>query len=206
MQRRSFNLALGAVAAAPFITARAAAAPHWSLTADVAESCSCEIPCPCNFGRPTDLKCEGSRLIQITEGSIDGASLAGIGFVATFDMGNWARIYVDEKLGERQRAAFEAVFPLAFAGFHKLMQTRQYVPLTVSRSADTVRFEVPESTVEIRMMRGLHDAPIRINGLPSPVFHDYTQYESVVHEHHSEQADFSHRETNGFTSRMIVAV
>lgn len=71
MKRRDFNRVLGAVAVAPAIlgNARSAeAAPVWSLAANVAECCSCEIPCPCNFGRPTDLRCDGNRLIEITKG------------------------------------------------------------------------------------------------------------------------------------------
>jgi hypothetical protein len=47
---------------------RAAArrAPAWHITATVAESCSCTISCPCNFGgEPNRNPCEGNRLIAI---------------------------------------------------------------------------------------------------------------------------------------------
>ena len=52
--------------------------------------------------------------------AIDGASLAGIGFVVTFEMGKWARVYLDESLDAARVEAFEQLFPLAFAGFAKL--------------------------------------------------------------------------------------
>jgi hypothetical protein len=208
MKRRQFNLGVGAAIAAPAVlntAAAAAAAPSWSLTADVAESCSCEIPCPCNFGRPTELRCDGSRLIQITEGSVGGADLAGISFIATFEMRKWTRIYVDESLSEAQMQAFDKIFPIAFKGFHKLMRSMERVPLTVERTAETVRFSVPASTVEIKLLKGIDGKSITIDGLPSPAFFNYKQYESVVHTHKSEDAEFSHSGTNGFTSKMIVS-
>ncbi|MEQ8660501.1 MAG: DUF1326 domain-containing protein, partial [Gammaproteobacteria bacterium] len=184
--------------------ALAAGAP-WALEADVAECCGCPIPCPCNFGRPTENVCNGNRLIQITEGSIAGADLAGISFLATFEMGKWVRIYLDETVAGARLAAFEAVFPLAFHGFHKLMVAQERVPLTVTRGTDTLAYGVPDSAVEMKLVAGLGGKPITIDNLPSPAFHNYTQYESVVHRHKSTSGEFSYSGTNGFTSRMIVA-
>jgi len=208
MKRRKFNQLLGAAAVVPTILgaqAVAGSASEWSLAADVAESCSCEIPCPCNFGRPTKLRCDGSRLIQITEGSIDGADLAGISFVATFEMREWVKVYVDETLSDAQMEAVEKILPAAFGGFHKLMRSMERVPLTVERSDTTVRYSVPASTVEIKLLEGMDGKPIKIEGLPSPAFYDYVQYESVTHTHKSADGEFSHTGTNGFTSRMIVS-
>ncbi len=208
MNRREFNTYLGAAAAASTTLGSAAAlaaGAQWALEADVAECCSCEIPCPCNFGRRTDLQCNGNRLIQITQGSIDGADLAGVSFLATFEMGKWVRIYVDEAIDDAHHAAFEKVFPLAFQGFHKLMVAKERVPMTVTRTATTVAYTVPDSAVEMKLMTGLGGKPITIDNLPSPAFYNYTQYESVVHRHKSDSAEFSHSGTNGFTSRMIVA-
>ncbi|MGR8921614.1 MAG: DUF1326 domain-containing protein [Gammaproteobacteria bacterium] len=203
MDRREFSLALGAVTAAPAVLAKSA--DTWQITADVAESCGCEIPCPCNFGRKTKLKCEGSRLVSITDGHVGGESLAGVAMVITFEMGKWTKIYLDENMTAAQRAAFDKVFPVAFAGFKKLMREMEYVPLTVERSEKKLRFSVPASTVEIVMMPGLDGEPIRVNGLPSAFFHDYVQYESVVHKHESADSTFSYSGTNGFTSRLEAA-
>jgi len=171
----------------------AAATPAWSLEADIAECCSCAIPCPCNFGHPTEKMCEGNRLIRITQGRVDGAALAGIDFLVSFSMRKWTRIYVSDALGEAQYAAFERILPLGV----------ERVRLSVTRDAQTIRFATPASRVEMKLVAGLDGAPIRITGLPSPVFHDYVQYESVVHEHVSDGARWSHSGTNGFTSRMI---
>lgn len=208
MKRREFNLFMGAAAALPTaLSARAMAesGATYSLVADVAESCSCEIPCPCNFGRPTDLTCHGSRLIQITSGTVEGLDLAGVGFVVTFEMGKWTKLYLDERLSDAQSAAFDKALPTVFGGFKKLMRSMERVPLTVARGSDVVRFSVPESSVEISLMRGRNGKPIAIENLPSPVFHEYRQYESVVHRHASADAEFSYSGTNGFTSKMIVS-
>lgn len=205
MNRRDFNFGIGAAMLGATLAqgARAGGTTPWSVVADVAECCSCAIPCPCNFGRPTDKRCEGNRLIQIREGFVGDAGLAGTDFLVTFEMGEWARIYVSDALADAQHAAFERILPLAFSGFHKLLRSTERVRLEVTRDADAVKFSTPASRVEMTRLAGLDGQPIRISGLPSPVFHDYVQYESVVHTHRSDGADWSHSGTNGFTSRMI---
>ncbi|MGR8947973.1 MAG: DUF1326 domain-containing protein [Gammaproteobacteria bacterium] len=207
MKRRDFNHFLGLAAAASTVlgASTASAGGAWSFTADIAECCSCEIPCPCNFGRPTKLRCDGSRLIQIRDGHAGKQDLAGISFVATFEMREWAKIYVDETLNEKQMAALESIMPLAFKGFHKLKKSMITVPLTVSRSAETVSFETPEIEVKMKLLKGMDGKAIKISGLPSPAFYDYTQYESVAHRHKGGDREWSHSGTNGFTSRMVVS-
>ena len=84
------------------------------------------------------------------------------------------------------------------------MVAQERVPFTIERGAATIRFSVPDSTVEMKRVNGLDGGPIRIDNLPSLVFYEYTQYESVVHRHRSASGEFSAQETNGFTSKMIV--
>ncbi|MGD8340070.1 MAG: DUF1326 domain-containing protein [Gammaproteobacteria bacterium] len=208
MQRRNFNRTLGAAALAPMLlgkSRKARAAGEWSLAADVAECCSCEIPCPCNFGRPTTLRCDGNRLIEIREGQVDDLDLAGVRFLVAFEMGQWTRIYVDDALTDSQSAAFDAILPLAFAGFQRGARSIERVPLSVDRSADLIRFAVPDSEVEMKPLRGLNGELIRINGLPSNAFFGYVQYESVRHVHRGADRQWSHSGTNGFTSQMIAS-
>ena len=179
-------------------------AQEWAVTADVAESCSCEVSCPCNFGQPTADRCDGNRLIAITDGRYDGVDLSGVTFLVTFEMRVRTKIYVDESTSDRQMEAFEALLPVAFGGFHRGMRSLERVPLTVERTGDRVRFAGPESTVEMELMRGLDGQAITIDGLPSPVYLDYTQYRSSTHTHTAAGDGFSHAGTNGFTSRMEV--
>jgi len=208
MKRRDFSKLLGAAAVAPVLRPMRALAEEpraWSFVADVSECCSCEIPCSCNFGRPEQTFCHGTRLIQIREGQLDGANLAGINFAVTFYMGQWTRIYIDDSLGESQSATLDRLLPLAFGGFDRGARVKERVPLTIVPGTDTFRFSVPESTVEMKLMPGLNGEPIRITGLPSTAYHDYIQYESVVHTHAGPDESWSHVGTNGFRSVMRVS-
>ena len=212
MLRRDFGKLLGAVAAGP-ILAPAGALAHepvraarrrWELRADIADCCSCDIPCSCNFGRPESV-CHGTRLIRIREGQLEGADLAGIDFVVTFFMGRWSRIYIDESMGAARAATLERLLPVAFGGFDRNARVRARVPLTIEEGTDSFRFSVPESTVEMKLLPGLGGSPIRITGLPNPAYHDYVQYESVVHAHTGPDLQWSHSATNGFRSVMRVS-
>ena len=206
MKRRDFNTILGAAAIAPTWLAReAAAAPAWTLAANIAECCSCEIPCPCNFGRLTTLRCDGNRLIEIYQGQVDDADLAGVRFLVTFEMGQWTRVYVDEGMDHRQMAAFEAIMPLAFSGFLRLSRSVERVPMTVVRTDELIQFSTPASEVEMKPLAGLDGGRISINGLPSNVYYDYVQYESVRHVHKGPDREWSHTGTNGFVSRMLAS-
>ena len=209
MLRRDFSKMLGVLAAAPILTPAKALAGEprpeprrrFEFRADIAECCSCDIPCSCNFGRPESV-CHGTRLIRIREGQLDGANLAGISFVVTFFMRNWTRIYVDDSLSATQMATLDRLLPEAFAGFDRPARVKARVPLTIAESSDTFRFSVPESTVEMKLFPGLDGIPIRITGLPNPAYHDYVQYESVVHTHNGPDERWSHVGTNGFQSVM----
>lgn len=195
---------MGSSTVEPSTSGAAQVAPSWSFTADVAECCSCDIPCSCNFGRPEAGTCHGTRLIQIREGQMEGEDLRGIDFVVTFHMGQWTRIYVDQSLTEAQSSALDRLLPVAFAGFDRGARVKEHVPLTIERSEDTFSFRVPESTIEMRLLPGLDGGPIRIENLPNPAYHDYVQHESVVHEHRSPDAEWSYSGTNGFRSVMRV--
>jgi hypothetical protein len=205
MDRREFNRKLvGALAVTPAIApfAATAQARRYSLVADVAECCSCAIPCSCNFGRPEAGTCHGTRLIQIREGDLDGASLAGLRFAVTFEMRVWTRIYMDDSMTAAQTATLEQLLPVAFAGFDRQARAKVRAPLTMQETADGFRFGVPESTVEMKLLPGLDGSRIMITGLPNPAYRDYVQHESVVHTHRSADAEWSHSGTNGFRSVM----
>ena len=208
MNRRDFNKVLSAAAIVPAGLAgsrSAKAADTWSLQANLAECCSCEIPCPCNFGRPTRERCDGNRLIEIFDGNLNGTDLAGLRFLVTFEMGKWTRIYIDESLDEAQQYTLDALLPRAFAGFYNGARSIERVPLTVTRSDELITIDTPASKVEMKPLAGLDGERITIDGLPSNAFHDYVQYESVRHVHNGPDLQWLHSGTNGFTSRMIAS-
>ncbi len=183
-----------------------AAAPNWHVTATVAESCSCTVSCPCNFGgSPNRNPCEGNRLIAIRSGHYEDVDLAGVTFLVTFTMRDWSKIYVSDKVTEKQMAAVEALLPIAFAGFHRGMLSFTKAPITMEIAEKRVKFSGPESSVEMEAMTGFEGRPVKILNLPNPAYQDYTQYRSVVHTHASDKAKWSHSGTNGFTSTMDVS-
>jgi hypothetical protein len=182
-----------------------AAAPNWHVTATVAESCSCTISCPCNFGgEPTKNPCEGNRLIAIKAGHYEDVDLAGVSFLVTFTMRTWSKIYVSDKVTDKQMAAVESLLPIAFAGFHRGMLSFTKAPITMDITDTRVRFSGPESSVDMEVMSGFGGKPVKVMNLPSPAFQDYTQYKSISHTHSSDKATFKYSGTNGFTSTMDV--
>src|SRR4029079_574794 len=137
------------IAAAVLVTAISAppraAAPNWHVTATVAESCSCTISCPCNFGgNPNRNPCEGNRLIAITSGHYEDVDLTGVSFLVTFTMREWSKIYVSDKVSAAQQQAVEALLPIAFAGFHRGMLSFTKAPITMDTTGKRVRVSGPE--------------------------------------------------------------
>ena len=204
MTTRAFVLGLSiamlALAAPP-----RAAAPNWHITATVAESCSCTISCPCNFGgNPNRNPCEGNRLIAIKSGHYEAVDLAGVSFLVTFEMRGWSKIYVSDKVTDRQKDAVEALLPIAFAGFHRGMLSFTRAPITMEITDKRVTFSGPESSVDMAVMTGYDGKPVKILNLPNAAYQDYTQFKSISHTHKSDKATWSHSGTNGFTSTMDV--
>lgn len=204
MTRRAFafgvSVALLALAAPP-----RAAAPNWHITATVAESCSCTISCPCNFGGdPNVHPCEGNRVIAIKSGHYEDVDLAGVTFLVTFEMRSWSKIYVSDKVSDRQKDAVEALLPIAFAGFQRGMLSFTKAPITMEMTPTRVTFSGPESSVDMEVMKGYDGKAVKILNLPNPAYQDYTQFKSVSHKHTSADHSWSHSGTNGFTSTMDV--
>ena len=182
-----------------------AAAPNWHITATVAESCSCTVSCPCNFGgEPNRNPCEGNRLISITSGHYEDVDLKGVAFLVTFTMRSWSKIYVTDRVSDKQMAAVEALLPIAFAGFHRGMLSFTKAPITMNITDTKVTFSGPESSVEMDVMKGFGGKPVKIMNLPSAAYQDYTQFRSVSHTHTSATHNWKHAGTNGFVSTMDV--
>ena len=178
----------------------------WQLSATVAESCSCTVSCPCNFGgEPSRMPCEGNRFITIDSGRYRNVDLAGVQLLVTFNMRNWSKIYLSDTVSDRQMQAVEALLPLAFAGFHKGMLSFTKAPITMDATDTRVRFSGPESSVEMEVVKGFNGQAIKVHNLPSAVFQDYTQFRSVSHTHATAAHSWSHKSTNGFTSKWNAA-
>lgn len=196
-----FTLAVAIVSLAVVVPSRAQMT-KWRLTATVAESCSCTVSCPCNFGgEPSRLPCEGNRFITIDQGHYQDVDLAGVQLLVTFNMRNWSKIYVSDRVSERQMKAVDAMLPLAFAGFHKGMLSFTKAPITMEATESRVRFSGPESSVDMEVIKGFNGQAIKVHNLPSAVFQDYTQFRSVSHTHATTAHTWNHTGTNGFMSK-----
>lgn len=187
------------------------AAPQWAIKADYAESCSCNPTCPCLFGSPSTLgKCEGNNLIEIKAGHYRGVRLDGVSVVSAFSLGKWLKVYVNEGATDEQVTAVlellkqKETFGIIYGGNTEIL-TVEKAPISVARTATTVTFSVPDSTVEIEMMKGKGGQPIRIQNLPVPFVNDHTQYKSVVNTHTSDGRTFKYSGTNGLTSTINVS-
>jgi hypothetical protein len=107
----------------------------WNLKAQIVESCSCNMLCPCWFLNKDLMKvdqgwCDSAILFRIQEGKSDGVNLAGRSVVVAvdlpgptmFDGNGTARVCVDDKATPAQVAQLEAIFqgkkggPMAILG------------------------------------------------------------------------------------------
>lgn len=193
------GLALGAASATT-----SSQSVSWRVAADVAESCSCDVTCPCNFGSsPTHDYCHGNRLYEVSAGHYGDTDVTGLKFLVTFSMGEWAKLYVSDEATDAQMDALEGLVPHVLGGFESWgILSTQKVPLQVERSSTKVKYSVPESVVEMDVMTGFGGEPVRVEHLPSPTMQSYTQYKSVEISHRGGDHEFSYSGTTGFTSKL----
>ena len=181
--------------------AGSAVAQEWAINGSYTESCSCNPTCPCHFGSaPTLGHCQGIGLFEIEKGHYGDVKLDGVSIVAALDMGKWVKYYVNDGASDEQVKVAGPIFAKMFGlpPEMKVLST-QIVPIAVERTATRVKFSVPDSKVEIELMKGLNDKPIKIVNLPLARLKDYTQYKSIILDHKGEQK-FSYSGTNGLTS------
>lgn len=92
----------------------------WTLSGSYAETCSCELMCPCNLtldhGATYDY-CRATLAFRIREGDIDGTDVAGLAVVAIIDTpkvmtdGNWRLgMFIDELANDEQADKLGRVF------------------------------------------------------------------------------------------------
>ncbi len=187
------------------------AAPNWAVKADYTETCSCNLACPCVFGSPsTHGYCKGNNLIEIKKGHYGDVRLDGISVVTAFSLGKWLKIYISEDATDEQAEALikllklEQTFGFIYSGKSKIL-SQEKTPISIEKTPTTVKFSVPDSMVEIEMMKGRDGKSIKIQNLPVPFLNGYTQYKSIKMSHKSEDKEFKHSGTNGLTSNIDVS-
>jgi hypothetical protein len=92
----------------------------WSLKGSYAETCSCELMCPCNLsfdhGATYDY-CRATLAFHIRDGEIEGTDVSGVRVAFIIDSpkvmteGNWKLgVFVDDKATDEQADKLVAVF------------------------------------------------------------------------------------------------
>jgi hypothetical protein len=92
----------------------------WSIKGSYAETCSCELMCPCNLsfdhGATYDY-CRASLVFHVNEGEVDGTDVAGLNVAVIIDTpkvmtdGNWRLgMFVDERASDEQHEKLAGVF------------------------------------------------------------------------------------------------
>jgi hypothetical protein len=92
----------------------------WKLRGSYAETCSCELMCPCNLtfdhGATYDF-CRASLVFDIREGEIEGTDIDGLKVAVIIDTpkvmteGNWRMgIFVDEQATDEQADKLVQIF------------------------------------------------------------------------------------------------
>jgi hypothetical protein len=94
----------------------------WNLTGEFIETCSCNMLCPCWYGKAELMQmdrgwCGTSILVRVREGNFEGTDIAGQNAVVglffpgptLFDGNGTARVYISSAANEAQKSALEKI-------------------------------------------------------------------------------------------------
>jgi hypothetical protein len=171
----------------------------WSLRGNYAETCSCELMCPCNLsfdhGATYDF-CRVTLVFDIREGDIEGTDIGGLKVALIAETpkvmtdGNWKLgVFIDERASDEQAEKLGQVFggqlggPMgALAPLVGEMLGVERVPIDVQddglrhsvRIGDAIDFEI-EDIVPFGVETG---EPVRFSGMFHPAGSDLTMAEA----------------------------
>jgi hypothetical protein len=171
----------------------------WNLRGSYAETCSCELMCPCSLsfdhGATYDF-CRATLVFVIRSGEVEGTDISGRRVAAVIDAptvmtdGNWKLgMYVDDEATDEQFDALVQVFGGQLGGPMALLAPlvgevvgvqRAAIELTddglrhTVRVGDAIDFEI-EDIVPFGVDTG---QPVRFSGMFHPVASDLTMAEA----------------------------
>ena len=172
----------------------------WNLKGSYAETCSCELMCPCNFsfdhGATYDY-CRATLVFNIRSGEIEGTDVSGLKAAVIIDTpkvmteGNWRLgMFVDENASDEQVEKLTAVFggqlggPMAgLAPLVGEVLGVERAPIEIVddglrhsvRIGDAIDFEI-EDIVPFGVETG---EPARISGVFHPVSSEFNAAEAT---------------------------
>jgi hypothetical protein len=171
----------------------------WNLQGSYAETCSCELMCPCNLsfdhGATYDY-CRATLGFNIREGAVEGTDVAGRKVVVIIDTpkvmteGNWrVGVYIDDQANDAQFDKLVQVFSGQLGGpmagltpliGEMLGAERAAIDMNDDglrhsvRVGDTIEFEI-EDIVPFGVETG---QPVKFSGMFHPVASDLTMAEA----------------------------
>ena len=171
----------------------------WNLRGSYAETCSCELMCPCNLsfdhGATYDY-CRVTLVFNVRSGDVDGTDISGrtVAMIAdtpkVMTEGNWRLgVFIDDKASDDQFNKLAGVFSGQLGGPMGALAPLVGEILGVERAAievvddglrhsvkvgDAIDFEI-EDVVPFGVESG---QPIRFNGMFHPVGSDLTMAEA----------------------------
>jgi hypothetical protein len=171
----------------------------WQLTGSYAETCSCELMCPCNLtfdhGATYDY-CRATLAFEIRDGQVDGTDVGGLSVVTIIDTpkvmtdGNWKLgMFIDERASDEQADKLAQVFGGQLGGPMAALGPLVGEVVGVERarievSHDGVRHgvrvgEAIDFTIEDIVPFGKEDGvPVRFDGMFHPVASNLTMAEA----------------------------
>ena len=171
----------------------------WNLKGSYAETCSCELMCPCNLsfdhGATYDY-CRAALAFNIKDGEIDGTDVSGLKTAFVIDTpkvmtdGNWRlAVFIDDQASDEQADKLTAVFTGQLGGPMEALGPLVGEVLGVERArieisddglrhgvrvGDAIDFEI-EDIVPFGVESG---EPIKFDGMFHPVGSDLTMAEA----------------------------
>jgi hypothetical protein len=171
----------------------------WHLKGSYAETCSCELMCPCNLsfdhGATYDY-CRATLAFNIRDGEIDGTDVSGLKAVFVIDTpkvmteGNWKlAVFIDDTASDEQADKLTGVFTGQMGGPMEALGPLVGEVLGVERASiqmtddglrhtvrvgDAIDFEI-EDIVPFGVETG---QPVRFDGMFHPVGSNLTMAEA----------------------------
>ena len=167
----------------------------WKISGSYAETCSCELMCPCNLSRDNGATydyCRVTLVFNVKSGEVEGTDVSGLVVAAIADTpkvmtdGNWRiGLFVDDRASDEQADKLVAVFTGQLGGpmsglvpLIGEMLGVERVPIEFVddglrhsvRIGDVIDFEI-EDIVPFGVTTG---RPIRFDGMFHPVGSDLT--------------------------------
>lgn len=126
-------LIAGLTVAVPRVSGQAAQPPRWSASGTLLESCTCAVPCTCNFGEGPSPNhfCHAVFAYRLDKAQWDGTDLSGL-VVGGADGPDGRSGFLDSRATAEQKVALEKIGNALFAQGGPARGRRTWVPVAIT--------------------------------------------------------------------------